>query len=416
MPMAGASGMSASNSFAELVSIGQVFARWPQGYATKTTWKYDEGRLLKKGASPSFVHIDGKEIPVFHISQTKPMPKLSGLELAKFEFMRRFWVHARHDRYLLCDDKTSTIDWKSQQLAGRKAPYFDERLVEQHLQGKKVYGLFAEESFRSRPSRTPWLAIDLDLHLKTGGNLSIFKAQLEVLLDRLWGKHFSQLAVSDELVNGVHLYLYLPVLQSLDGARRWLATLLNDLHTANPELAEKVDQWNQKLKLTDKNWKVRQVNDLEIYPHERHGFRFIGAKGKVLLAHKPIGLTTWGFYKQGKKKGQPKIGFDLEAWWESLQTDERMPLEEVLDFVNARLPSDQPAFPEAVQKNSPASLIMPTEETKVESSQVTASPAAAPPPSFKGQTRKLLTDYWLGKRGPGLPRHGSDCQCSLISG
>ena len=53
------------------VIVAKTIHNWPAGYKTKTNWKYECGRLLKKGAKPTFVEIKNRKIPVYHISQTR---------------------------------------------------------------------------------------------------------------------------------------------------------------------------------------------------------------------------------------------------------------------------------------------------------------------------------------------------------
>ena len=66
------------------------------------------------------------------------------------------------------------------------------------------------------------------------------------------------------------------------------------------------DAWNETLRRAGKTWKVRQIGDLEVYPDQKHGFRFIGTRGKVVLADKEIGTVQWGNFARGQHKGQAK--------------------------------------------------------------------------------------------------------------
>jgi hypothetical protein len=191
------------------VIVLKTIHNWPAGYQTKTYWKYEAGRLLKKGERPTIVEIEGRKIPVYHFSQTRMTFKArSELQQAQHEFLRRFWLHARHDLYLFCDEGTSTIDYHAQQEKGNDVPWFSEALVIQHLRGESVYGLFAQESYPRRPARTYWVAADLDLHLATGGNLALFREQVKILLRHLWGRFGSQIVISETKANGLHIYLF----------------------------------------------------------------------------------------------------------------------------------------------------------------------------------------------------------------
>jgi hypothetical protein len=391
------------------VIVATSIHNWPAGYQTKTYWKYECGRLLKKGAKPTFVEIEDRKIPVYHISQTRMSFKAkTELQEAQHEFLRKFWLHARHDRYLFCDDGTSTIDYHAQQEKGNDVPWFSERLVVQHLRGESVYGLFAQESYPRRPARTYFVAADLDLHLATGGNLDLFREQVQIILRHLWGRLGSQVVVSDTLANGLHIYLFFKRPQVLDRARDALRSALRRIQGAYPDLESKIEAWNDTLRRAGKTWKVRQIGDLEIYPDQSHGFRFIGTRGKVVLADKEIGTVQWGTYIRGKHKGQPKHGFDVVAWWKSIQSGERMTWEEVLRIIESRLPTEQPA------------LVVPTEDVgdqpepeepggtphDAHAGDGTTTTVRADPPKSQStgrlyrRTRKTLTDFWLGIDNP----------------
>jgi hypothetical protein len=391
------------------VIVAKTIHNWPAGYQTKTYWKYEGGRLLKKGAKPTFVEIEDRKIPVYHITQTRMSfrPKTE-LQEAQHEFLRRFWLYARHDRYLFCDDGTSTIDYHTQRERGNEVPWFSERLVVQHLRGESVYGLFSQESYPRRPARTYWVAADLDLHLATGGNRELFREQVRVILRHLWGRLGSQVVISETVANGLHIYLFFERPQALDRARDALRSALRRIQGAYPELEHKIDAWNDTLRRAGKSWKVRQIGDLEIYPDQDHGFRFIGTRGKVVLADKEIGIVQWGRYIRGKHKGQAKHGFDVVAWWNSIRSGERMTREEVERIIESRLPTEQPV------------LVVPVEDvgknTEPEEPRATANDAHAgddtsttvhtDPPKSRStgrlyrRTRKTLTDYWLGIDNP----------------
>ena len=327
------------------IIVAKSIHQWPTGYHTKTYWTYECDHRIKKGAKPSIVMIEDRQIPVYHHSQTRvSMKKRTELQQSKHEFLRRFWLFARHDLYLFCDDGTSTIDYHAQREKGNDVPWFSEALVDQHLRGESVYGLFSQESFPRRPARTYWVAADLDLHLSTGGNLELFREQVKILLRHLWGRFGSQVVISETKANGLHIYLFFKRPKDLDRARAALRSALLRIQEAYPELERKIDAWNETLRRAGKPWRVKQIGDLEIYPDQSHGFRFIGTRGKVVLADKEIGNVRWGTYSRGKNKGQAKYGFDVVSWWKSIQSGERMTREEVHQIIDSRLPSQQPVL------------------------------------------------------------------------
>jgi hypothetical protein len=388
---------------------GEVFDSWPEGCATRAMWFYDHQRRITSGEKPSHVRVQDGLIPVFHFSQTRAITrKKSEFDSAKTEFIRRFWYQCRHDAYLyVSQDQVSFIDVSSQRTKGSAVPWFSEQMVLDHLQSKKVYGCCAQNSAK-KVSKTYWLAIDLDLHISSGGNIDLFLRQLKALLDCLWGKLRSQIVVSDTKANGIHLYLFYDEPKSLDRATTLLKDVLAKLHARNPKLANDVAQWNLDLRSSSagKNWKVRQLDDLEIYPVSNKGFRFIGVSGKVLLADRVIGMTSWGIYTRGKNKGQPREGFDLVGWWKVMNCNERMTVHEVMEYVVARLPDRSEQFevtsdldicvsPAIADRSQPAEVIdsqgMRLPNTKLTLKSVT---------SYKGNTRKMLVDFWLGIQNP----------------
>ena len=86
------------------VIVAKTIHDWPAGYHTKSYWKYECDRRIRKGSKPTIVEIEDRSIPVFHFSQTYvSMRKRTELQQAQHEFLRRFWLYARHDLYLFCD-------------------------------------------------------------------------------------------------------------------------------------------------------------------------------------------------------------------------------------------------------------------------------------------------------------------------
>lgn len=391
------------------ISVGEVFESWPEGYSTRAMWFYDHELGIAPGEKPSYVRVENGRIPVFHFAQTRAITKKqSEFAIAKTEFLRRFWFQCRRDAYLyVSHDQVSFIDVVKQRSNGKAVPWFAEQMVLDHLQGKKVYGCCAKTSAK-KVSKTYWLAIDLDLHINSGGNIDLFLRQLKVLLGCLWGKLRSQLVVSDTRVNGIHLYLFFDKPKSLHRATTVLKDDLTQLHAQNPELANDVEQWNLDLKSSSagKNWKVRQLNDLEIYPVSNKGFRFIGVSGKVLLADRVIGMTSWGRCTRGINKGQPREGFDLVGWWKAMNSASRLSVQEVMDYVIARLPgrSEQVEIssdldicvPPVIAGKSQPAEVTDSQTAKLLDTKVTPQRVMG----YKGNTRKMLVDFWRGIDNP----------------
>lgn len=363
---------------------GFIFHGWKdltsRNYKTEKQWNYLQDRVIKHGQKnkPCFYTGSERLIKVYHESQTKPLDDLSLFKRAKHEFFKRFVYHQDTSRWLNYNGKgepRTVLPYESED-----PEWYNEALVKKHLLGKKTIGTHAHRDISDKsggkgilknyPAKSWWSDIDLDLHLHTGGNLEIFKLQFNALLEYYWKKNHSQLVVNeDSTLNGVHLLQYYDVLQPLEDIRSNVRRELDEIHEMNPEIAAKVDEWNARLKkCTNGRWKVKQIKDLELYPSVSNGVKLIGARGKVVLADKVIGYSdqVWGTLttRRTKKNPDKKIvttalnGFDLVSWWKSLNTDERMPRDQVIDFVHSRLPdvSNQFDVANAPQVDSPRTL------------------------------------------------------------
>lgn len=373
---------------------GHVFDFWPESLHVESRWMYEYRRSVRKGQQPLFATKDGKQFPVFDVSQTDPIRFETPLDEAVFEYLRYFRYPFCRDKYLECDGEVWTIDVESQKRKGRKCPYFTDSYVTQHLLGTRTLGLFAKR----KSSLTRWIAIDLDLHLDKGGNLDIFWQQVEAVLGTFWSVRKSQVVVSRDTLNGIHLYLYPSKSMRLDRLTAGIRGILQDIHDKHPQIARHVDEWNAKLAQVKGRQikKVAQIADLEIYPCPTKGFRFMGQESKVVLAHRVIDRIVWGTFTRGAKKGQPKYGFDVIGWWESLQTDQRMPLKGVLEFVRQRLPrkDKQIVLAEATDAPSPTAP-KPEPPTTITVARIKQAPAK--PVQVQDQTDEASSATGLGK-------------------
>jgi hypothetical protein len=248
---------------------------------------------------------------------------------------------------------------------------------------------------------------------------SVTWQQVEAVLRHFWSARKSQVVVSRNTLNGIHLYLYPPTPMPLDTLTDGIRGILQDIHDRHPEIAQQVDDWNAKLAQV-KGREIKRVGhiaDLELYPSPTKGFRFLGQESKVVLAHRVIDRIGWGTFKRGAKKGQPKYGFDVIGWWQSLQTDERMPLKEVLEFVRHRLPRKEkqivlakataPTSP-TPQKTEPPTTIT---EAPIRQAPAPAKSGLVPKDteedslpiglgSMRRSTRHKLTAFWSGTWNP----------------
>ena len=287
------------------VIVARTIHQWPEGYHTKSYWKYECDRRIKKGAKPSIVEIEGRQIPVFHYSQTYVSKrKRTELQDAQHEYLRRFWLYARHDLYLFCDAGTSTIDYHAQHERGSDVPWFSEALMVQHLRGESVYGLFAQESYPRRPARTYWVA---STSTSTSPPVATWNCSGNRCGSSCGISGVASAARSSSpttVANGLHLYLFFKRPQDLDRARDALRSALSASRRRIPNWSARSTHRNETLRRAGKTWKVKQIGDLEIYPDQKHGFRFIGTRGKVVLADKEIGTVQWGTYPEARIRGR----------------------------------------------------------------------------------------------------------------
>jgi hypothetical protein len=214
----------------------------------------------------------------------------------------------------------------------------------------------------------------------------------------------------------LHLYVFFDVPVVLERARQAMQGELARLHEKHPDLARRVADWNEHLKASSPGtkWRVCQINELEIYPDEAHGFRIIGTRGKVVLADREIGTAKWGVFTRGRRKGEDIVGFDLVSWWRAMQSGERMPLDEVLRIIETRLPGPIDRFVvDLVGRRADVdvdltSLPELSSETGVLETPVEGIVRELPdvPPerpqsgSLRRQTRRKITGYWLGTLNP----------------
>lgn len=127
-----------------------------------------------------------------------------------------------------------------------------------------------------------------------------------------------------------------------------------------------------------------------------------------MIADKVIGVVPSGTYDRGKRKGQTKYGFDVVSWWQSIQTGERMPQEEVERIILSRLPTEQLALPEPVPRNEADPKPEPCLVTPVVSGVGdeprergdVVRPKEVATGGLRRRTWSTMTRYWLGLDNP----------------
>ncbi len=396
----------------------------PAGHKTKDGWRYEEDRIPNPDARFRLVKGEDGPYRVYARDQTHPNSRLG--RSPRTEWERRFYWHADKNKYLTVNaqGKTHTLDRRLR--PERRYPRLDQRMLDLHLQGRIVRGVFA------KPGKNPltwWVAIDLDLHVATGGNPDLFLRTLRVLLDFFWLRYKCHVVVSEGRVNGVHLYVYFGKPVPLAEAVERLRVDLKRLHEANPDLAAAVAGWNEAVRALPEakaNWGVKPLFDpapekmVEIYPSQTHGFKVMGVRGKVCLADAVIGTVPH----------QDGVRFDLGGWWRSLNTNQRMAVEEVVLFVAARMPTGTPGVGGGAVAGSDGESVVEAasrfaspprprgeegENGSITSRSLSAESGpddepddlladlkAAKKVRWRGNTFRILTDYWRGSNPHGL--------------
>jgi len=218
-----------------------------------------------------------KYIPLFHEDDMRK-PKFTDRTRAMIEFGNVFWRPMDRSNYIVRNkfydpnSKENSQKWFTSDYEKHAGPlgmftFFNEKMFREHLGQKEVYGLQAKEDGAVR-----FGAIDLDLHVATGGNPKIFLKQVEALLSHLQGKGW-YICLNADAVDGIHLLNIYEHEKPLAIVRGEIQKILNEVSGKYPELeAEAIDSG------------MKPIREAEIYPDSRQGFR-------LPLGHEYTALT-----------------------------------------------------------------------------------------------------------------------------
>ena len=173
--------------------------------------------------------------------------------------------------------------------------------------------------------------------------------------------------------------------------------MLATIHQQHPEVASLVEQYNAQE--PDRSHHVKQINELEVFPAIKSGFRLFGHGAKDVIAHDVIGYVEYDTYKKGPKQGQPKRRFDLEQWAASFGQP-RMPLDELMNLIKTRRSPNgvSEAVPETICAPEPAlPRVVPTQPAKSQNEKTEISKTDG---GYFRTCRQKLVEYWTGKDCP----------------
>ena len=228
----------------------------PDEMFTKTVWLLDHHRIVKPRARSKIIPWKGRELKVYKLNQTIPA---DAYNLALILYLRLFWQPFRKTAYHLVGDQKKTYTAKGGLPCSR---------VLEALCGDGLVGVRAVSG-----QAISWIAIDLDCHF---GTAEIFLAQAEALLKSLWGRWNSQIVIARGRARGLHLIFYRKGPMSIHRLRLEAHELLATIHQQHPEVASLVEQYNAQE--PDRSHHVKQINELEVFPAIKSGFRLFPSR------------------------------------------------------------------------------------------------------------------------------------------
>jgi len=370
-----------------------TLASKPAGLKTRNQWKRAR-RKVRKGEQPvarltweaadwretTCFNRDGstteikervtvfRECGLFCVEQTSPYR--GSRRTWAVEIFRRYFVeHSSREQYIWW------VDPDQPRWAGMGWPFpradahwntchgpLQEWQLKNHLKGGDRYGVWGGKWTR-------FMALDLDLH---EGDPAVFLDMLRVLLAEFHGKDGWHFQVSEKNAGGIHLIKCFRKPRLVAEVRAELERKLQDLDRRHPDLAARALAAG-----------MNPFTRVEIFPHERKGFRLPLCSGRTMLLDKPLPLV---FNQRMKREVQDVEGY---VSWLSRAEKTYMPAEEVIAYVKDRL---APPKPKVQPKTERVARATATNET--------AAVGLADLGSMKGQFAQKLVAFWTGKDTP----------------
>ncbi|MBY0522780.1 MAG: hypothetical protein K2R98_05260 [Gemmataceae bacterium] len=309
------------------------------------------------------------ECGLFGVEQTAPYR--GTCRTWAVEIFRRYFVEFTSPEYHIywadpADPRWLKYGWPfpGEKKAGWKygnGPLTDE-LLKVHLRGKGRYGVRGGKWTR-------FLALDLDLH---DGDPAVFLDMLRVLLAEFHGKDGWHFQVAEKGARGIHLIRCFSKPRLVAEVRAELERKLQDLDRRHPDLAARALAAG-----------MNPFTKVEIFPHERKGFRLPLCSGRTMLLDRPLPLV---FNQRMKREVQ-----DVEGYVSWLSRDEKtyMPAEEVITYVKDRLAPPKPKVQPKTERQAVG-----------DSKNGAAADGLADLGPMKGQFAQKLVAFWTGADTP----------------
>lgn len=353
-----------------------VFQAWknvPADYNTASKWQWKYDRTVNKGERPTAIvyydvqrkarrlseQDDGSLVEdvwetyteqvsakLYHRDQTRELNRTPYTRSVR-QFAELFLDDSSTDFYIWCSS-----DWTS--CLG-KLPV--ERL-KSHLAQGEDYGVRGGKWTR-------FVAIDHDLH---NGDLSIFRTQTQILLDRFYCRDNWHLELKDQQAGGVHYIRTFAKRRDIEAARCELRRQLVELDDQHPDLAARARAAG-----------MHSFATMEIYPDQSKGFRLPFANGRSLYLDRPLPLIN----------RRERLVADVESYMAWLAAPRFSSVSDVLTYIEQRLKqhSEAPQQPHTERPKSRAAG-----DVKAGSTGVLGR--------LRGRYWQVLTEFWSGANCP----------------
>jgi len=325
--------------------------------------------------------ITRKNIPLFHEDDMRK-PAFTERTRAMIEFGKVFWRPMDSSKYITKNlyPEVNPAKWFTKNYDKEAGPlgmfdFFNEKMLRDHLNRRKVYGLRAREDKRVR-----FGAIDLDLHIKKGGNPDVFLKQVKALLSHLQGQGWYICLSADVIdvsveVDGIHLIQIYQQERPLAIVRGEIQRILNAVSAKHPELeAEAISKG------------MKPIREAEIFPDTQRALRLPLGRGYTALIDKPLQLV-----KYRTVKGVPFWGADVVSFMSWDKTE--MSLAAKMKFISERVPSD---CVEMKTKQTKARTNQRIRDTKEQNATVRQLNDKKLLGAMKGRYRKVLVEFFKG--------------------
>jgi hypothetical protein len=361
----------------------RTFESWrgiPACYATRSQWlkrgrkvKPDEKRAARWISTaeaapgdcgevwlddPDLYLLVDKEVPLFHIDQTKPV-NFAPRTIAYLGYEEIFYEPARKDRHILREENWQTITAKPGAAFFWASGQLSRQTIRQHINGTKIIGVMATV-------KTHFVAIDHDFH---GNDRQVFMEQAAVLLDHFhgWGTLHHQVRVGE--ITGMHYLLTFNEPKDLKKVTALVRKRLAQLDEEHPDLAERA-----------KAAGMPTFSKMEIFPQPTKGFRLPLCQGYQMLLDRSLPLVM----------ARGKAVQDVVAYvnWLNDPGRKHMPKAEILDLLGRNLGRSKPA----------ATAI--TQPTTRQTTPANHQPQVADIGPLKGCCRQKVTGFWSGVFNP----------------